>query len=51
MRCRRPRKSINCGAVVVAFGAGLVVAFCCPKTVLVAILAILLIALGIAIAR
>ncbi len=46
MRCRG-RRGINPGIVLAAFGVGLVVAFCCPKGVIIALLATALIIMGI----
>ena len=51
MRCRRHGRGCNWGVVLAAFGVGLIVAFCCPKAVLIVVLAAALIVLGIAVAR
>lgn len=51
MRCRGRRNGLNIGIIIAAFGVGLVVAFCCPRTVIIAVLAAALIILGIAVAR
>ena len=49
MRCRGGRrgKGREIGLVIAAFGIGLIVALCCPKGVIIAILAAALIVLGI----
>ncbi len=51
MRYRGRRCPINWGSIIVAFGLGLVVSFCCSNSILIAILAIVIIILGIIIAK
>ncbi len=51
MRCRCRRGGFNWGAIIVAFGLGLVVSFCCSNTILIAILALVIIILGIILAK
>ena len=52
MRCRGGRRGpINWGAIIAAFGLGLVVSFCCSNSILIAILAVVIIILGIVIAK
>ncbi len=51
MRTRGRRGAYNYGAMIAAFGLGLVVSFCCPKSVLIAVLAVAVILLGIIIAK
>ncbi len=51
MRCRGRRGVCNLGAIIASFGIGLVVSFCCPKTVLLAILAVAVIVLGVIISK
>ncbi len=52
MRCHPKRgKSREIGLAIVAFGVGLIVALCCPKGVIIAIMAVALIVLGITLYR
>ena len=51
MRCRGRRGQINWGAIIAAFGLGLVVYFCCSNSILIAILAVVIIILGIVISK
>lgn len=51
MRCRGRRGAVNWGAIIAAFGLGLVVSFCCSNSILIAILAIVIIILGIVMAK
>lgn len=51
MRCRGRRGQMNWGAIIIAFGAGLVVSFCCSNSILIAILAVMIIILGVIIAK
>lgn len=48
MRCRGRRHGVNAGIILTAFGVGLIVAFCCPKGVIIALLATALVVMGIA---
>ncbi|MCQ2479620.1 MAG: hypothetical protein MJ120_03185 [Clostridia bacterium] len=48
MRCRGRRNGVNLGVILTAFGVGLIVAFCCPKGVIIALLATALVIMGIA---
>lgn len=52
MRCRGRRgKGREVGLAIISFGTGLIVALCCPKGVLIALMAAALIILGIAMCR
>ncbi len=48
MRCRGKRRGVNPGILLAAFGVGLIVAFCCPKGVIIALLSTALVIMGIA---
>ena len=48
MRSGRRRCGINIGIMIAAFGIGLIVAFCCPKGMIIAFLAVALVIMGIA---
>ena len=51
MRRNYRNGSGNIGLAVISFGIGLVVSFCCPKSVLIAVLAVALIVLGMVFMR
>ena len=53
MRCRGRRggKTRDMGLAIVSFGIGLIVALCCPKGMIIAIMAAALIIMGIAMCR
>ena len=52
MRCRSRRgKYREVGLAIVSFGVGLIVALCCPKGVIIAVMAVALIILGITMCR
>lgn len=47
MRCRTRRGS-NLGLIITSFSVGMIVAMCCPKGVIIALMSAALIVLGIA---
>ncbi len=52
MRCRARRgKGREIGLAIISFGVGLIVAMCCPKGVIIAVMAVALIILGITMCR